>query len=277
MQIAAVQMVSGFDLSENLQQAQILVEQAAAAGAELVVLPEMFAVFGGGDQYKIGLQESTPEGAIRCFLSTLAAANNIYLVAGTIPTTAASNCGRNPELQDRVYAACFCYNCDGEEIARYDKSHLFDADVVDQQGRYRESDTFAAGNFAGVMPSPWGNIGIGVCYDLRFPEYFRRLSEADCQIVVLPAAFTYATGEAHWRLLLQARAVENLCYMVAAAQGGQHSSKRRSWGHSCIISPWGKVQQELEQGPGWVMDSIDFTQQAQYRQQLPVLRHRRNL
>lgn len=277
MRIAAIQMVSGFELEDNLAQAKALVVEAAQKGAELVVLPEMFAVFGGGDQRAVGAAEADAGGPIRTFLSSLAKQCGVYLVAGTIPTIAASDCQRNPQLSDRVYAACYCYDSQGRECGRYDKAHLFDADVADQQGSYRESDTFAPGNFPGVFDSPWGKFGVAVCYDLRFPEYCRRLIDAGCRFVVVPAAFTYATGQAHWQLLLRSRAVENLCFMIGAAQGGQHSTRRRTWGQSCIINPWGEVLAELAEGEGTVVADLDFAYQDECRQQLPVLKHRRQL
>lgn len=277
MRIAAIQMVSGFVLEENLAQAKKLVIEAAHKGADLVVLPEMFAVFGGGDQCAVGAAEKSAGGPIRTFLSSLAKQCDVHLVAGTIPTMAASDCLRNPQLSDRVYAACYYYDNQGRECGRYDKTHLFDADVADQQGSYRESDTFSAGNFPGIFDSPWGKFGVAVCYDLRFPEYSRRLIEAGCRFVVVPAAFTYATGEAHWQLLLRARAVENLCFMIGAAQGGQHSLKRRTWGQSCIVNPWGEVLEECAEGAGIVTADLDFDYQDECRQQLPVLCHRRQL
>lgn len=275
LRVGLVQMVSGKSPSENLAAARIEVAACAKAGAKIVVLPEMFAIFGVSDQLAAGMAEKTATGPIRSFMSSLAREYSVWLVGGTVPTTAANPYTQAPELQDRVYAASYVYNSEGQELTRYDKVHLFDAQVNDAQGAYRESKTFAPGIAPVSVDSPWGRLGIAVCYDLRFPEYFRKLSEQACDLVVVPAAFTYKTGEAHWELLLRARAVENQCFMLGAAQGGHHSERRQTWGHSLGVDPWGELIAELGLGQGHCIAELDFEFMAECRQSLPVLEHRR--
>lgn len=259
LSIGLVQMVSVKSLAENLESAHRQIEACAKQGAELVVLPEMFAIFGGGDQLAAGLDEQDADGPLRSFLSRMAAQYDVYLVGGSIPCTAQNTYSQAPDLAEspgRVYAACFIYDNSGKEIGRYDKVHLFDANVNDAQGQYRESDTFAPGNKPQCFASPWGNIGVAICYDLRFPEYFRQLVDMDCELILVPAAFTYATGEAHWELLLKARALENQCFVAGAAQGGEHSKRRATWGHSAVIDPWGKTLASLERGEGHLVCTL---------------------
>lgn len=276
--LGLVQMVSTKSLEENLASAERQIKACAEAGAELVVLPEMFAIFGGGDQLAAGQAEADKEGPLRQFLASMASSYGVYLVGGSIPCTAANPYSTAPELEtllSRVYAACFVYDNKGQEIGRYDKVHLFDAQVNDAQGQYRESDTFAPGIKPQCFASPWGNIGLAVCYDLRFPEYFRQLADLDCELVLVPAAFTYTTGEAHWELLLKARAVENQCFVAGAAQGGEHSKRRATWGHSCVIDPWGKTLATLERGEGHLLCCIERQRLHDVRQALPALKNRR--
>lgn len=278
LRIGLVQMVSVKSLEENLKAAQRQIEACAEQGAELVVLPEMFAIFGGGDQLAAGLAEQDSEGPLRSFLSRMAAQYQVYLVGGSIPCTAANPYSQALALDEhlaRVYAACFVYDSSGQEIGRYDKVHLFDANVNDAQGQYRESDTFAPGNKPQCFASPWGNIGVAICYDLRFPEYFRQLVDMDCELIVVPAAFTFATGKAHWELLLKARALENQCFVAGAAQGGEHSRRRATWGHSAVIDPWGTSMAKLEQGEGHLLCTVRRDQLLDIRQALPALDNRR--
>ncbi|GAA6153987.1 carbon-nitrogen hydrolase family protein [Pseudoteredinibacter isoporae] len=276
--LGLVQMVSAKSLDDNLISAERQIKACAEAGAELVVLPEMFAIFGGGDQLAAGQAEADEHGPLRTFLSSMASCYGVYLVAGSIPCTGANPYTGAPaldEMQARVYAACFVYDDQGLEVGRYDKVHLFDAQVNDAQGQYRESDTFAPGVVPQCFPSPWGNIGVAICYDLRFPEYFRQLADMGCELVLVPAAFTFTTGEAHWELLLKARAVENQCYLAGAAQGGDHSQRRSTWGHSCVIDPWGKALASLKRGEGHLICTVERQRLLDVRQALPALNNRR--
>lgn len=278
LKLGLVQMVSVKSLEQNLAAAERQIRACAEQGAELVVLPEMFAIFGGGDQLAAGQVEANSDGLLRSFLAEMAARYGVYLVGGSIPCTAANEYSNAPALsaeQARVYAACFVYDSTGQEIARYDKVHLFDANVNDAQGQYRESDTFAPGLKPQCFDSPWGKIGLAICYDLRFPEYFRRLAEQGCELVLVPAAFTYATGRAHWDLLLKARAVENQCFVAGAAQGGEHSKRRSTWGHSCAINPWGESLASLDRGEGALLIELQRQQLIEVCAALPALANRR--
>lgn len=272
--VAALQMVSGRDLAINLQRAEALISQAVEAGAELLVLPETFAVFGGGNQRQRGEAELSCDGPIRQFLSGQAAKHKVWLVGGTLPTTEANDAGRTPE-QDKVFTSTYVYNADGQEVGRYDKVHLFDVDVADGQGQYRESDQFSAGDKPLLVETPWGKLGVGVCYDLRFPEFFRLLREQGADILAIPAAFTYQTGQAHWEVLLRSRAIENQCYVIGANQGGEHSAKRKTWGDSCVISPWGEKLNAQAQGEGVVTAELDFERLHKIRRDMPVQLHRK--
>ncbi len=289
--IAALQMVSCCDLETNLQVAEELIDEAVEQGAKMVVLPENFAVFGVRDLYSCGLEEATPAGPIRGFLRQMAQRYGIWLVGGTLPTTqphpqiaaraepaddsgvsAAETVVSAP--QNRVYAACFVVNSAGEEVGRYDKIHLFDVDVGRRQERYRESESFFHGGCPVVVDTPWGRLGLAICYDIRFPEYFRLLMDRGAELVAIPSAFTYVTGKAHWQILLQARAIENLCFMVGASQGGEHENRRRTWGGSAIVSPWGEMLTERGQGEGIVIADIDLAEVAQARRRMPIHDHR---
>ena len=266
MSLAVIQMVSQSDVLANLVQARRLLEQAAAGGAQLAVLPENFAAMGRRDTADIGRAEALGQGPILPWLKQTARDLNLWIVAGTLPLP--------PEGQPeaRVNACSLLINGEGEQVARYDKLHLFDVDVSDNRGRYRESDDYAQGKRVVVADTPVGKLGLSVCYDLRFPELYRHLGEMTA--LVLPAAFTAVTGEAHWEVLLRARAIENQCYAIAAAQGGVHSSGRRTHGHSMIIDPWGRIVAELPEGEGVLWADLDPALLASVRNRLPALRHR---
>ena len=270
--IAALQMVSSSEVDENLSAARCLAEQAAADGAKLIVLPENFALLSTRKLYAAGLVERSPQGPMRSFTSQLARDLGIWIVAGSIPV--ASRRDGTP-LDQRVRAVCFAYDDQGTEVARYDKIHLFDVDVDDSFGRYRESETIEPGEEIKVIDTPCGRIGLSICYDLRFPELYRALLAEGAEVIVVPAAFTAATGAVHWEVLLRARAIENLCYVVAADQGGKHSSTRTSWGHSMIIDPWGKIIAEHAEGEAIVSAKIDLDYLQKMRRQMPVASHRR--
>lgn len=273
MRVAAVQMNTGDDVAANLAQARQGLEASAAAGAQLAALPENFAFMGSHDRAKLAHAEPFEDGPIQRFLSASAAALNLTVVAGTVPVAV-------PGDPERVFPAQLVYGPDGALLARYDKIHLFDVRFVNAQGReeqYRESAHFARGVVEPVVvETPVGRLGLSICYDLRFPELYRALSAAGAQLLTVPAAFTYTTGQAHWSLLLRARAVENQCVVIAPAQCGEHPGGRRTWGHSMIVGPWGEVLAEREEPtPGIAVAEFDPEALEQRRQQFPVLSHRR--
>lgn len=274
MKVAALQMVSGHRVEENLETAQRLIAQAAEKQAELVLLPENFAYFGGRKTLQLGQQESSAQGAVRSFLAQQARRHQLIVIAGSLPTCEVDGKGRAPEAR-KVFTRSLVYGTNGEPLAAYDKIHLFDVDVADAQGQYRESDSYSPGDTPVCVAVPQATIGLSICYDLRFPELYRNLVAQGADILTVPAAFTYVTGEAHWQVLLRARAIENQCFVIAANQGGQHSESRATWGHSCIISPWGDVLAEVAQGEGVALADLDFTEQRKLRASMPAMQHRR--
>ncbi len=265
--VAAIQMISGKDLQANLLAAESLVMQAAEAGARLIVLPETFAMFSTRQQQSIGDKENSEQAVIRPFLQQLASRLGVWLVAGTIPLAV--------DGSDRVLSSSFIIDDKGKEVARYDKIHMFDVDVADNHGSYRESATFLPGDHITVVDTPFGRLGVVVCYDIRFPELFRLMTQQGLDIVAVPAAFTLHTGEAHWLPLLRARAIENQCYIVGANQGGKHNEKRATSGGSVIIDGWGNVLAEAGRGEGVVMADIDLDVLEKLRRNMPVHQHQR--
>ncbi len=265
MKIAAVQMVSTPHWPHNRDAAAALVAQAAAAGAQLVALPEYFCLLGHQDTDKLALAESPGDGPIQGFLSGLARQHGLWLVGGTLPVKTAAAA--------QVLNRCCVFAPDGSEAAHYDKMHLFAYD--NGRERYDEGRTLCAGNAPVALQAGGLRVGLSVCYDLRFPELYRALMSPPCDVIVVPAAFTYTTGRAHWELLLRARAVENQCYVLASAQGGQHQNGRRTWGHSMAVDPWGEVLAVQAEGAGVVLADADPARIAQVRQQLPALAHRK--
>ncbi|WP_372972290.1 carbon-nitrogen hydrolase family protein [Marinobacter sp.] len=270
--VAAIQMVSTHDVDDNLRQASLLLGQAARQGARIAVLPENFAVLDTARMPIHGRRELTPDGPIRSFLAAQARKYGMWIVGGSLPTAARPD---GQALSDRVRASCIVVDDQGAEVARYDKIHLFDAMVEDSQGQYRESDTFEPGNSLVSLDTPAGRLGLAICYDLRFPELFRQLREQQVEWVTLPSAFTWHTGDAHWHPLIRARAIENQVWMVAPGQGGQNSERRRTYGHSMIVDPWGKVVKELAEGAGVVMAELNPQYSQEVRQRMPVWEHRR--
>ena len=267
MHVAAIQMVSGLSLDANLRSAHALLAQAAGQGAELAVLPEYFCLMGRQDTDKLALREEFGAGRIQDFLAASARELGLWIAGGTLPLVA-SDAGhvRNTSL---------VFSPQGECVARYDKIHLFKFD--NGQDRFDESRVIERGDApqAFELPSRDGHrwrVGLSVCYDLRFPELYRGL-RAD--LLLVPSAFTHVTGQAHWELLLRARAVENQCYVIAPAQGGRHENGRRTWGHSMFIDPWGEVLAVVPEGEGVVCADIDAKRLAQVRQQLPALAHKK--
>lgn len=268
LRAAAVQMCSTADVAENLEAAARLIESAAAAGASLITLPENFAILGAREIDKVAVMETDGSGPIQDFLAAAARRHRCTLVGGTVPL-------RSHDPQ-RIRAACLVYGPDGERLARYDKMHLFDVELHEQDEVYRESATIEPGDELVVADTPAGRIGLAVCYDLRFPELFRTLGERGVDLLVVPAAFTESTGRAHWEVLLRARAIENLCYVVAPAQVGTHASGRRTYGHAMLINPWGEILGELQgDAPGVATALLDHAQCAALRASFPALGHRR--
>ncbi|EIT68955.1 MULTISPECIES: carbon-nitrogen hydrolase family protein [Hydrocarboniphaga] len=270
--VAAIQLNTGADLDANLQASRTLVAEAAQAGAKLAALPENFAFMGRKDPDKLALAEPEGSGPIQQFLSDLAREYAIDLIAGTVPVAVPGDPGR-------VYPACLVYGASGARLARYDKIHLFDVDVDrgDHIERYRESATIAYGEPAYVVaPTQAGAVGLSVCYDIRFPELYRGLVQRGAELLCIPAAFTDRTGEAHWEILLRARAVENQCFVIAPGQCGTHASGRKTWGHTMIVDAWGQVLAErAEDTPGVVLADLDFERLRSVRESLPSLKHRR--
>lgn len=271
VEVAAIQMVSGECLQDNLRDAAALLEAAAHAGVRVAVLPENFAVLKTSQMLAQGIREGQGEGEIRAFLAQQARRLGLWLVGGSLPLALPCE-----EVASRVRASCFVVDDGGREVARYDKIHLFDARVNDAHGQYRESDTFEPGQDLVTVDTPAGVLGLAICYDLRFPELFRRLRDRGADWVALPSAFTYMTGEAHWASLIRARAIENQVWMVAAGQGGRNSPSRRTYGHSMVVDPWGEVLAEkTDDGSGWVSARLDPGRLDEVRQRMPVWEHRR--
>ena len=272
--VAAIQMVSTADVETNLKTAAQLIKSAAAEGAELVLLPEVFAVLEGGPMHQYGEIEGVDGGILQRFLTDQAQHNNVIVVGGTIPLTSRpGKCAADADRiieDERVRAACLVYDASGQQIARYDKIHLFDVTVDDQQAQYSESLSYEAGAEVVSVGTSVGCLGLSVCYDLRFPELFRQLFLRGAELITVPAAFTAVTGAAHWEVLLRARAIENQCYIVAAGQGGQHSETRETWGHSMIIDPWGCILSQLSSGEGYAIAEIDIDRLKQIRASMPI-------
>ncbi len=260
--VAAVQMVSTPDVAQNIATAGHLIKQAAQQGAALVVLPEYWALMGMNEEDKIAHGELPEGGVIQSFMASMARQHNVWLIGGTLPMAAEGG---------KVFNTTLVYNPEGQLAARYDKIHLFGFTKGSES--YDESRTIVPGCEVASVALPFGQVGLSVCYDLRFPELFRALGS--CTLLVLPAAFTYTTGQAHWEILLRARAIENQCYLLASAQGGTHVNGRRTWGHSMIIDPWGKMLAVLPEGEGVVTAELDLDYMAQVRENLPALKHRK--
>lgn len=265
--IAAVQMATGPNVSANLLETERLVAEAAECGAGLVVLPENFAFMGKRDEDQLALGEVEGDGPLQTFLAQLARKFAVWLVGGTIPM-AVRNAGK-------VRSACLLYDDRGERVARYDKMHLFDVHLVDADERYVESATIEPGSDVVVVDSPFGRLGLAVCYDLRFPEMFRIMLDRGADILAIPASFTAITGKAHWEVLVRSRAIENLAYVVAAAQGGYHINGRETHGHSMVVDPWGSVLAQVPRGNGIAAGMLDREYQATVRRTFPALDHRR--
>ncbi len=258
-------MVSTPDVAENLATAERLIAEAAAGGARFVLLPEYFCLMGQRDDDKLRVAESPGEGPMQARLSSAAERHGLWLAGGTLPL--------RTDAPERVRNALLVWRPDGSLAARYDKMHLFAYD--NGRERYDEGRVLQAGAEPVAVQVDGWRVGLSICYDLRFPELYRALMQPPCDVLCVPAAFTYTTGQAHWELLLRARAVENQCYVVAAAQGGTHRNGRRTWGHSLIADPWGEVLALRPEGEGVVLAELDRERIDEVRRQLPALAHRR--
>lgn len=266
VRVAALQMTSGPDVAANLAAASLLLEQARASGARVAVLPENFSFMGLKSVDKRHIAEADGDGPVQRFLSQRARELALWIVGGTTPLMI--------EPGGRVCAACLVYGDDGHRVARYDKIHLFDVDLPGGVESYRESADIAPGARPVVVPTPAGLLGLSVCYDVRFPELYRQLCAAGAQWLSIPSSFTVPTGRAHWEVLLRSRAIENLSYVVAAAQWGQHANGRETYGDSLIVDHWGTVMARRPSGTGVVVAELDLTTQAQTRRNFPALTHR---
>ncbi len=269
MTFAVIQMTSQADIQANLATARRLLEQAAEVGAKLAVLPENFAAMGRNDLPAVGRAEAEGAGPILPWLKQTAHDLKLWIVAGTLPLPP------DDQRQAKVRACSLLVDDQGQRVARYDKLHLFDVDVSDARGRYRESDDYAAGDRLVVVDTPVGRLGMTVCYDLRFPELYSALRLAGAELISAPSAFTSVTGQAHWEMLIRARAIETQCYMLAAAQGGEHPGGRMTHGHSSIVDFWGRVLSKQPTGEAALIVTRDTAEQAATRQRMPVLNHRR--
>jgi deaminated glutathione amidase len=265
--VAAIQMTSCANVERNLAVAGQLLQQAREQGAAVAVLPENFAYMGRTETDKIAIAEAHGDGLIQACLADSARRLGLWLVAGTLPL-------RLPG-ETRVAAASLVYDDAGREVARYDKIHLFDVDVPGKQESHRESRAVCPGTEPVTVDTPAGRLGLAVCYDVRFPELFRQLLAQGAEWFTLPSAFTVPTGRAHWELLLRARAVENLCYLVAPAQSGFHENGRETHGDTMIVEPWGRVLARLPRGTGVITAELDLARQRRLRQDFPSVQHRR--
>ncbi|GMW07052.1 MAG: hydrolase [Nevskiales bacterium] len=265
--LATIQMTSVAETAANLHEARRFIELAARQGAKLAVLPENFAFMAADEGARSAMAEVDGSGPIQDSLAAAARECGVWIVGGTIPLASAE--------RERPFAACCVWDDQGRRVGRYDKIHLFDVRVPGSSEAYRESRRTMAGSTPLVIATPFGNLGIAVCYDLRFPELFRAMLDRSVNIIAVPAAFTQRTGQAHWHTLLKARAIENLCYVVAAAQTGEHPGGRLTYGHSMIIGPWGEVLAEAAEGPGVVSATMDEDYLQRLRVQFPALNHRR--
>jgi len=264
--VAAIQMTSGPDVSANLQDARTLLEEAAGRGAQLAALPENFSFMGLSDRDRRRVAEDDGRGPVQDFLAETARRLQMWLVGGTVPLRGAGD--------GRVAAASLVYDGAGERRARYDKIHLFDIQVPGREESYRESANVVPGSTPVTVATPVGRLGLAVCYDVRFPELFRSLSAAGAEILTVPSAFTEPTGRAHWETLLRARAIENLCCVLAPAQSGFHPNGRETYGDSMIVDHWGRILDRLPRGRGCITAEVDLGRQRRDRDSFPALTHR---
>lgn len=268
--VACIQMTSTEDVSQNLLAAQGLIREAAEQGAQLIVLPENFALMGLDQADKVKHREEFGRGPVQDFLSGMASELNVWIVGGTIPIS-------SPHDKNKVFACCLVFNDQGKVVGRYDKIHLFDVELRKTNENYSESKTVERGDEIVVVETPFGKLGLAVCYDVRFPEMFRLMLKHGVEIFALPSAFTYTTGSAHWDVLVRARAIENLAFVLAACQTGSHSNTRKTYGHSMVVNPWGEVQICLPENPGVIITELNRDFQQRIREEFPALTHRKKI
>ena len=266
-QVAAIQMASGPNVSSNLYEAQRLIGMAADAGAKLIVLPENFAIMGMDEKDKVAVKENAGSGRLQNFLAEAAKKHAVWIVGGTIPIAC--------DDANKIRAAALIYDDCGTLVGRYDKTHLFDVHIPESGDHFVESQTIEAGNQVKVIDTPFGKLGVAICYDLRFPEVFRLMVQQGVEFIALPSAFTAITGRAHWEILVRARAIENLSYVIAADQGGYHINGRESHGESMIVDPWGNVLDRLASGSGFVTAKLSRKTISDIRRNFPALNHRK--
>lgn len=262
IKVAGIQMASSPNVSSNLIEAERLIKIAATQGAKIVVLPEYFCIMGAKELDKVSVRENEGQGPIQNFLSKMAKKHKIWLIGGSVPLVS--------NFPNKVRNSCLVYDDKGMQVGRYDKIHLFGLDLGTEH--YHEENTIESGDKVVVVNTPYGKIGLSICYDLRFPELYRAMGEVD--MIVVPSAFTETTGKAHWETLVRARAIENLCYVIAPAQGGYHLSGRETHGNSMIVDPWGVILDRLPRGSGIVIANINPKYQQSLRNSLPALKHK---
>lgn len=260
-------MASGPNIKANLAEVEKLIRTAVQQEARLIVLPENFAIMGMTEEDKVKLAESPGSGEIQDFISEQARVHGVWIVGGTIPIISTN--------ADKVYASCIIFDDQGQQVSRYDKIHLFDVTIDSSNERYHESETTEPGDQVMVTDTPFGRLGVAICYDLRFPELFRAMANQGMEICAIPSAFTAQTGKAHWESLIRARSIENLTFMVASAQGGYHVNGRETFGDSMIVDPWGVVLNRLPHGTGVVVSPLDLEMMRRTRESFPVLDHQR--
>jgi nitrilase len=265
--IAAIQMASGTNVPANLNEVVKHIDQASAEGAELIVLPENFGLMPMSDEDKLQHVERDGEGPMQDALAQAAAKNKVWIVGGTIPIKSRES--------KRAWQTCFLYDARGQQVARYDKVHLFDVTIDESDERYSESSCTLPGSSLTVVDTPFGRLGLSICYDLRFPELYRAMLDQGMEIAAVPSAFTKTTGQAHWEVLVKARAIENSAYVIAAAQGGFHVNGRETYGHSMIVNPWGaSVSEPMGSESGFTLANIDVERLRQLRATFPAIEHK---
>ena len=265
--ISCVQIASGPNIDANLIEVGKYIERSKTLGADIIVLPENFALMAEKDSIYLDIKEDFGKGKIQNFISEQAKKNNVWIVAGTIPIKSKN--------KNKVFSTCIVFDNKGVIASSYNKVHLFDVDLTETNEKYRESDVYIHGDSITVVDTPFCKIGLSICYDLRFPELFRKLSNENVDIVCLPAAFTSVTGKAHWEHLIKSRAIENLVYFAASAQGGYHVSGRETYGNSIIVNPWGETLDIIKNKSGIIISSIDLKAQAKLRKNFPCLNHKK--
>jgi len=265
--VACIQIASGPNLEANLLEVSKYIEKSKNLGANIIVLPENFAMISEDDSMYLGIKEELGSGRLQDYISNEARKHNIWIIAGTIPIAS--------KKVDKVYSCCIVFNNNGDLVSSYNKVHLFDVNIVETNEKYKESDYFLSGDSIVYVDTPYCRIGLAICYDLRFPELFRKLSNENIDLVCMPAAFTSFTGKAHWEHLIKARAIENLVYFATSAQGGYHVGGRETYGHSMIVNPWGETLDIIKNKSGVIISTIDIKSLKNLRKNFPCLEHKK--